>query len=141
MVDRQDVIEGLLFGQVDEGRVREIHGSVSVARHECVERWEVTVNDRRNGDCARPDEPPRGFDLPTSVSHEVKELREHSSRREKREPNNLEGGKTWKVPRIVAVEQSQNDAGVDEAASGHGVVSAARERPHGHDWRDRRRRR
>ena len=107
------------MGQVHEGRVREIHGSIAVADHQCIQGGKIRVVDRGNQDRARAKECPRGVDLSRVIAHQMKQLGQNGGRRQEGQPKRLECLDADLVPPVIAIEERQDRSGVDQPASGH----------------------
>jgi hypothetical protein len=75
MVDREHRCQRFAVGQMHEGRVREVHGPLTIADHQGVQGGKIRVPDRADRDRARAKKCPRGIDFTRVVSGPMKQLR------------------------------------------------------------------
>ena len=82
VVHGEDSAEGLASRELYQRSVGEIHGSIVILLHERNERSHVRVVYRQYCYGPGPDESPRRPSFPLAVTHQVKQLGEHSGRRD-----------------------------------------------------------
>ncbi len=107
------------MGEMDERRIREVHWPVGVALHKRFEIRQITVIDRKDRNGPRAEQCPSGNELVPIVPDEMEQLGQDGAGCRQWEAECSENIRAGLMPAIVTVEERQEGARVDEAASGH----------------------
>ncbi len=119
MIDRHDSAQGFSIGQVNQGRIGEIHRPIMISSHQAVQLRHVGVIDRSQSYRSGTQELPGRRHFSAVIAYQMKQLGQYRDRSCQRQGESRESFGTRPMPTIVSIEQSENRACINETVGEH----------------------